>query len=85
MWKCLCFHTCPEDEGWAAFNALGNQRDGPGMVSLLIGYNKANSWGRKYGMEYLGSYRCRRDTKQKPRIEGDKEEAETGEHSGAGR
>lgn len=55
------------------------------MVSLLIGYNKTNSWGRKYGMEYLGSYRCRRDTKQKPRIEGDKEEAETGEQSGAGR
>jgi hypothetical protein len=67
MWKCLCFHTCSEDEGWAAFNALGNQRDGPGMVSLLIGYNKANSWGRKYGMEYLGSYRCRRDTKNRRR------------------
>lgn len=53
----LFLNVCPstparKNEGHAALNVLGNLRDGPDIVLLLIGYNETltvNSWGSKYG------------------------------------
>jgi hypothetical protein len=45
--KCLSFHTCPKQEGQAAFNVLGSKEiDQALSYCWLVVIKSANSWGR---------------------------------------